>query len=155
SWHSVISHLNYDSPETYEVIEWILSQPDCDALLALRAFDYLEGHCFCALSASDKYVGSSKEVALVRLIAEREKSGPQYKSDLKCDYLSRGGLNVDELIEKARVAQSELKAGELPAAEIPVHTLKAAGRGKLPLEEYSVDECGILALPKSQAAILN
>lgn len=153
-WYSVISGLNYDDANTCDIIEWILDQSDCDALNAIKAFDYLEGAFFCGKHEEDGYANRSKALSPLKLITARERAGQHYVVELECDYRSRGGETVEELIASARREMHKLKADERPILEIPEITLLAGGKGAKPVEEFSVDETGILVLAKGQAEML-
>ena len=153
-WYSVIAGLNYGLPNTCKIIEWILGQSDCDALNAVKAFDYLDGPFFCGKHAEDRYAKKSDALSPLKLITEREQAGKHYVVELAYDYRSRSGETSEGLIESARCGMRELKADERPIIEIPEATLLAGGKGTRPVEEYSVDESGILALAKGQASLL-
>ncbi|TMV02566.1 DUF4274 domain-containing protein [Ruegeria sediminis] len=154
-WFSVVAGLNYDISLTFEVIEWILAQPDCDALVAVKAFQYLAGPYFCGEPSDDPYAVKANALRPLSVIVEREQAGIDYVVGLAYDNRSMDGVTGKRLLEEARRAKSKLTEDQQSILEIPEKTLLAGGGGAKPIEKYSVDEDGILALSKSQAAILH
>ncbi|WP_299944636.1 DUF4274 domain-containing protein [uncultured Ruegeria sp.] len=153
-WFSVVSGLNYDLPSTYETIGWIISQPDCDALVAVKAYNYLEGPYFCGKPKGDPYAEKSDALGVLRLIAERERCGESYIVELSYDSRLMNGVTGEDQIKQSLDAQTQLEEDQISILDIPEFTLRAGGTGDTLIVEYSVDEDGILVMPKSQAAIL-
>lgn len=152
-WLSVIKGINYSSNSLHFIVEWILDQPDCDALIAAVVFSFFDGPVLCGTSTEDKYAMRSEGLPLLKRINEREKAGKHYVVELACDRSSRHEKTPEELLEMARHNRSKLKDGEQAVIEIPEVTLLAAGRGTKPIEEYEVDEVGITVLERGQEAI--
>ncbi|WIY24801.1 hypothetical protein [Parasedimentitalea psychrophila] len=153
-WFSVISQLNYDFSITYEIVKWILLQSDCDGLNAVKAFGYLSGPHFCGKHVGDRYAKNSQALPLLKLITDHEQAGKHYVVELAYDARSMNNVTSEGLLGEARRSRDELNAEERPVVDIPEATLLAGGKGTKPVEEYCVDESGLLAMAKRQAAIL-
>ncbi|MEP5761405.1 MAG: DUF4274 domain-containing protein [Litoreibacter sp.] len=148
-WLCIVSGLNYDLARTYEVVGWILRQPDCDALVAMKAFDSLSGIFFVGKSSEDSYAKSSEALPPLKIISARENTNQHYAIKLAYDLDIMNGVTSEALIAAASSAKAALPANEVSALEIPEATLRKAGKGTVITEEFFVEEPGVLVLPRN------
>ncbi|MCB1328895.1 MAG: hypothetical protein KDK28_05345 [Maritimibacter sp.] len=155
-WLAVIKGCNHDNPVVSDIYDWILSQPDCDAQVAIWAFMYLGGPHFCGKAVGDKYAEDAQSLLKpLRRIVQREDSGNHFVSGLRHrKQRPIPGWDPETLLEEARRAQRNLEDGQLPLLRIPETLLMAYEKGTEEIVDYVVDETGILVLSKAQTALL-
>lgn len=150
-WLSAVRKLNYDLDVTF-ICEWMLTQSDCDGLVAATVFDLFEGPYFCGVDASNESERNLPQFRSLAIIEERERAGHHYKVQLSDTFRSRAGLTIEALIAAADTRRSALAPDVKPLLETPEVTLRSAGQGELRVREFMVEECSIVALSKAQAA---
>jgi hypothetical protein len=158
-WFSVMVGLNYDSHLTFEVVRWILEQPDCDAINAVVAFGAMAGPTLCGTPASGDPALGGDQLATLKIIEERERANRPYTVQFgPCSQQlkAHGDPSLGDgrgLLLNAREAAARLKAGEMPMLQIPEQTLRSGGTGAFDIVMCHVDECGIYVVPKGSKRV--
>lgn len=153
-WLSVIQGCNHDLAITFEIYDWILSQPDCDVQVAIWAFMLLEGPYFCGKPQGDERAEKAEALRPLRRIAQREEAGQHFVVGLRNTEASSSAWGLEKLLDDARAAQSQLAEGQRPLLSIPEKLLGTLNKGTRPVVEYIVHEGEILVMNKAQAAVL-
>jgi hypothetical protein len=157
-WFSVIRHLPKNDPAGVETVEWILRQPDCDAVNALAIFGMYSGPTYCGKSSASANLGKDRALPALKIIEARDQSDNPYPVRLgPCRHLmpkfgdeSLGNGRL--LLRKAQAEAQALPPGEVPALMIPERTLLSGGTGPENIVVYHVDAVGLIVVPKERQA---
>jgi len=153
-WLSVIRGCNHDIDFTFQIYDWILSQPDCDALVAIWAFKLLAGPYFCGKPQGDEWAERAEGLRPLRRIVQREEAGQHFVVGLRNTEAPSSAWGLEKLLDDARAAQSQLAEGQRPLLSIPEKLLGTLNKGTQPVVKYIVYEGEILVINKAQAAVL-
>ena len=145
-WLACVVGLNADLATTARTHRWILSQPDCDNVVAVAAWRFWEGSYFCGVAAGDhKHIGDAH--LIVTLIAERSRLRPFTTDALRDPPHNRYTSSRAQLLAQAEEAVLSLGPDVEPLVAIPVALLGHQPLGPLPMEGYVVDETGLAVIP--------
>ena len=145
-WLACVVGLNADLATTARTHRWILSQPDCDNVVAVAAWRFWEGNYHCGLAAADhKHIGDAH--LIVTLIAERSRLRPFTTDALRDPPHNRYTSSRADLLAQAKEAVLSLGPDVEPLVAIPVALLGHQPLGPLPMEGYVVDETGLVVVP--------
>jgi hypothetical protein len=158
-WFSVIRDLPKNVPAGVETVEWILRQPDCDAVNALAIFGMYSGPMYCGKSSASDDLGKDRALPALKIIEARDQSDNPYPVRLgPCRHLmpklgdeSLGNGRL--LLRKAQTEAQALQPGEVPALTIPERTLLSGGTGPENIEIYHVDTIGLIVVPRERQVI--
>lgn len=157
-WHKLVG-LNWDYPEIYDILLWVVSQPECDASTAHLVLHLMQPDVAMDMaSGGQRWLGASgivdpadsSEVRLLAMIGKRSEEESFVRHELLPDRLctEEGNASLMDMMldEKQRI---EREGRTLPFP-LPVKLLSRPVRlaGRKPKTDYDVhDDC--VLLPKS------
>jgi hypothetical protein len=122
--------------------KWILSQPDCDNVLAVVAWGWWGGHRCCGL-ASDHVASIWDGLEVPAFIARRAKDQP-FTTGALSDPWPEGTRST--LLARARSEEERLDPTAEPVARVPVEMLEHRPTGRTPRTGFGVDEAGLFVV---------
>jgi len=139
-WYMLVRDLNYDQDVTYDIVGWILKQPDCPNAVAACAIERIDWPEIYGMA--DPPVWNARALCLLQIVALRE-TGAGFPTDTLSDPF---GHDRSPMVNRCLLAAQSAKAnGITPVLPMPFRTLTAAPRGPVPRTAYEVDETGILS----------
>lgn len=138
-WYMLVRDLNYDLDTTFDVVGWILEQPDCPNAVATLAIK--QAHWPEVYGMDDPPDWNGRVLKLLQIISARD-GAAGYPTDTLCDAVAfdRSGL-IDQCVVAVQKAHSE---GVTPVLPLPYRTLSANPRGPLPQTDFEIDEAGLM-----------
>ncbi|MDZ4085781.1 MAG: hypothetical protein U1E69_03160 [Tabrizicola sp.] len=143
-WLACISGLNPDGDIAAIAAfhKWMVSQPDCDNVVASAVWGWWGGHRSCGLPST--YGGPIDEgLVVAKFTAERARNRPFSTGALSDPWPP--GTRAD-LLAKAQAEAKKLGPTTEPMAPIPEEMLRYVPVGGTPREGYAVEETGLLVL---------
>lgn len=140
-WLACISGLNPDGDVVgiTNAHKWILSQPDCDNVVAVAAWSYWASHRCCGLPWSQDLSVEQGHV-IPHLISDRSRLNPFATGALSDPWPeeTRATLLLNALAEATKLGTTTK-----PLVTVPVKMLELRPAGRKPKEGYQVEETGL------------
>lgn len=138
-WLAIITGLNPtgDMGALTEVHRWILSQHDCDNVVAVAAWKWWRSHEWCGRPAGATGSTDDRHAAIPVLIAKRDEANP-----FSTGALSDPSDNFDRtlLLAKATAEAAKLPKGSEPIASVPLRMLRGSSIGQTPTHGFLIEE---------------
>ncbi|WP_112311930.1 hypothetical protein [Pseudogemmobacter bohemicus] len=138
-WLAIITGLNPDGDlaALTEVHRWILSQHDCDNVVAVAAWKWWRSHEWCGRPAGATGGTADRHAVIPVLIAKRDEANPFSTGALSdpSDLFDRSLL-----LAKATAEAAKLPGGGEPIASVPLRMLSCTPTGQTPTQGFVIEE---------------
>lgn len=158
-WH-LLPDLNWDYPELYDVLLWVVTQPECDAATAINILHLMNPDVAMDQASGGKFwpvygnvdPAESAEVKLLAMIGTRSEQAGFVRNELLPDQMCTNEDNAGLLAMILRERQRIEEAGRSVPFPLPVKLLSkpVLETGRIPATSYEAHDDRLI-LTKSES----
>ena len=142
-WHEIVFSINHDTMYAYEILEWIVEQPECDIATAYAVLATTAGHLCIYEKTHDIEIFELSEI-----IIQRAQDGLYTRSLIGLDRVYLPPSKMAKEIEEGCMKLPDSEQTKLPVPTVLLeHTYPETGRF---FTGYMGDETGIWHIKSTQ-----
>lgn len=139
-WRALVHELDRDSETTWQVIAWMLDQPDCHVCVPIEFARLVRIAEYCG--RPETAIARPQALTLLRQITRRDMDRPFVAKE--------GAAHARDLLEACHAARRQcVVRGQVPALAVPDRTLGARYAAPSCPEHLVVDHAGIHQWPSA------
>lgn len=142
-WHMIANHLNYDYPESMEIFEWIVDQPECDAATAADILLLLSAEAYMNAETEEDAGYHKNEWRLAKKICDCNQSMGFSSRVLEPLTANDHDWAQSELKWETAIYERMLAEGKVPPWHPPKELLREPITGREVVSDMTVGESSL------------